>query len=248
MKCLRTMEVTLMKKALFCIIFLVFTTSIFSLDLPDTVWGPEKGGFGFYLRLKKDNKFEFIYSGEGGGQSVLGTYKQDGNNLTLTTVTINEWGELPAYIKQRTIKCKIEDSNSLFSKYKITGNGGLELWCMTHKPNEGEKCVIDGKTVFANTTEGIITDNARMREGPGIQYKYYQFNYYDEYNNNNYQNVVPKGYKIKIFGRSENKTEIDGKEEYWYYCTFRINMREEKHGWIWGGLIDIKKDNSQFQK
>jgi len=232
-----------MKKTILCFYFLVLISSIFSLDLSGTTWGPEKGGFGFYLKFKTEKDFEYLYSGEGGGQNVLGTYIQDGNNITLTTVTINEWGDLPAYIKQKAIRCKIEETNSVFSRYKLIGNGGLELWSITYKPEKGDKRIIDGKVVYSYMADGKVTDNARIREGPGLQYKYYSFRYYEEYEEGNYRNfynVVPKGYGIKIFGHSENKTEIDGKEDNWYYCKFRMSMWEDQFGWIWGGLIDFK--------
>ena len=218
----------------FC--FFVIGFYSFSVNLNGTTWGPEKEGHGYYLKFKTEKDFEFLYNGEGGGQSVLGTYLQNGDKIELNTVTINDWGELPAYIKQKTINCSIIEANSLFSQYKIVGSNGMELWSITHKPKNGEPRNLDGNSVYVFQTKGKINDNARLREGPGLQYKYYVFSLEDEPEE---YGALPKSYGVKIFGYSEKTTVVDGIDMPWYYCSFRKNMWEDQFGWIWGGLIDF---------
>ena len=219
-------------------VLLLFTISVnvFSLDVNGTMWGPEKGGHGYYLKFTTEKDFEFLYSGEGGGQSVLGTYTQNGNGIVLNTVTINDWGDLPAYSKQKSIKCEIQESDSLFSQYKIVGTGGLELWSSTHKPKNGDMRNLAGISVYAFQAHGKVTDNARVREGPGLQYKYYSFSF-EDFDEVLY--ALPKGYSVSVLGYSESMTIVDGLEKPWYYCVFRKNMWEEQYGWIWGGLINF---------
>jgi len=225
-----------MNKKLVIVLFLALSPRIFSLELSGTTWGPEKGGFGYYLKFASEKDFEFVYSGEGGGQGVFGTYYQNDNEITLNTVTINDWGELPRYIKQKTVKCSIVEANSIFSQYKIIGNGGLELWSINHKPKNGEKRTFNGKVVYIFQANGKVKENARVREGPGLQYKFYSFSFEDE---PEVYSALPKGYGVRILGCSEEKTIVDDIEKPWYYCVFRKSMWEEQYGWIWGGLIDF---------
>jgi len=142
-----------MKKELLLFLFLLgIGNSIFSLELSGTMWGPERGGHGFYLKFKTGRDFEFVHSGEGGGQNVTGTYVRAGNDITLTTVIINEWGELPAYIKKKTVVCSIKEANSLFAQYKLAGIDGWELWSSSYKPNDGERRILD--TIHQSTGYG----------------------------------------------------------------------------------------------
>jgi hypothetical protein len=226
----------MIKKITFLLSFFIMIIPVFSLDLSGTTWGPEKGGQGYYLRFQSEKDFDFIYSGEGGGQNVSGIYARNGNDVTLTPVIVNDWGELPAYIKQKTISCTIKETDSLFSQYKLFGSGGLELWSSSHVPKDGERCTMDGITMYAFRANGEVTENARVRERPGLQYKFYSFSFEDD---PQIFNALPKGYGVRIFGYSENKTTVDGIEKPWYYCVFRINMWEQQYGWIWGGLIEF---------
>lgn len=232
----------MIKRGFLWLIFLAMSVSAFSIDLQGTTWGPEKRGFGYYLKFTTENKFEFLYSGEGGGQNVQGNYTKNGNEVVLTTTIINEWGELPAYIKRSTIKCSLEETESLFSSYKLVGNGGLELWSMDHKPKDGERGIVDGVMVYTHDSEGKLNISARVREGPGLQYRYIGFLFDDD--STKYFSL-PRGFPITILGISENKTVIDGVEKGWYYCTFKTNMWEIAYGWIWSGLVDLLEDNSQ---
>lgn len=218
------------------VLLFAISVNLFSQELPGTMWGPEKGGFGYYIKFQNEREFEYLYNGEGGGQGAKGTYIRNGNDITLNVATVNDWGELPAYIKQKTIKCSIQETDSLFSRYKLIGSGGLELWSAAHKKEKGERCIVDGKVVYAYPVEGKVNENVRVREGPGLGFKYYSF-YLDE--ELALYSSLPKGYGVGVLGYSENKTKIDDTEERWYYCVFRQNMWEEQFGWIWGGLIDF---------
>jgi hypothetical protein len=201
-----------------------------------TIWGPEKAGFGFYLRFKTDTDFDFFYSGEGGGQNVQGSYLQNGDEVTLTIVTINDWGDLPDYIKDKTVKCFIQESDSLFALYKLVGNKGFDLWSMNHKPQNGQRRIIDGNIIYSQNSQGRVKENARVRKGPCLQYEFISFQL--DYEPTNYFSL-PKGFQIKILGVSENRTIVDGVEQNWYYCTFKPSMWETEFGWIWGGLVDV---------
>ena len=216
-------------------ILILFYLPVFSLDVVGTTWGPEKRGFGFYLTFNTAKDFKIEFSGEGGGQSVIGTYSQNQSDIILSIVTVNAWGELPSYTKQKEIKCKIIETDSLFSKYKLVGSGGLELWNLDHKPNYGEECMVDGFVVYAYSADGKVNENARIREGPGLQYKFYTFSFndFDEVHSS-----LPKGFRVTILGFSANKTIVDGVEQPWYYCVFQKSMWEDQYCWIWGGLID----------
>ena len=226
-----------MKSKIFLGLFLAnVVLCVFSLDLKGTKWGPEKSGHGFYLSFVTERDFEFRYSGEGGGQNVIGTYIQNGNDIILTTVTINEWGELPAYIKQKNIKCSIVEANSLFSQYKLVGSNNLELWSINHVPEDGEKRMFNGNVIFVFKKKGIVNENARLREGPGMQYKFYSFSFDDE---PEIFTALPKGHGVTVLCFSENTTVVDGVEMPWYYCVFSKSMWEEQFCWIWGGLVDF---------
>ncbi|MCL1928662.1 MAG: hypothetical protein FWG07_07730 [Treponema sp.] len=227
-----------MKKIFFLTVTVVvlFCFPAFSLDLAETTWGPEKGGHGFYLFFTADNNFKLVHSGEGGGQSVLGNYTISGNEITLNVVTINDWGELPNYIKQKTVKCSLIETDSLFSIYKLIGSNGLELWSVTHIPENNKKRSMDGYVIYSYRSNCKVNNNARVREGPGLQYKFYSFSFEEEPHE---YNALPKGSSVRVLGYSEIKTMVDGEEHPWYYCVFRKNMWEEQFGWIWGGLIDF---------
>ena len=224
-----------MRKHFLLILFFVSTT-VFSLDINGTTWGPEKSGFGYYLKFITEKNFEFAFSGEGGGQYAKGTYTVKDNEVMLNVIMFTEWGELPAYITQKNVKCAIVETDSVFSKYKLVGNGGLELWSLNHKQDQGKKCIIGRFVIYAYQTDGKVTENARIRSGPGLQYTSYSFSI-DEDQPILYS--LPKGHGIKIYGYSEDKTIVDGVEMPWYYCSFR-SMWEEQFGWIWGGLIDMR--------
>jgi hypothetical protein len=225
------------KRTFIVSLFLVLGVSAFSLDLAGTMWGPERGGHGYYLKFTTEKDFEYFYNGEGGGEHAGGTYVQNGNEIVLTVVTITEWAtNMPAYIKQKTIKCELREANSLFSQYKLAGSNGLELWSFTHKPKDGEKRMMNGMVVYVYKAEGKVNENARVREGPGLHYRFYTFSFEDE---PEMYSALPKGSGVRILGYSENKTTVDGVEKPWYYCVFRKDMWEEQFGWIWGGLIDF---------
>ena len=223
------------KHYLTIIVYFFVCLPVFSLNLTGTTWGPEKRGFGFYLTFNTNKDFKLEFSGEGGGQGVIGVYLQKHDEVILSIVTINDWGELPSYTKQKEIKCKIVETDSLFSKYKIVGSGGLELWSLKHKPADGEKCIIDGFVIYSYSTDGKVNDNARIREGPGLQYKFYSFSFNDF---SEVHNSLPKGYRVKVLGHSENKTIVEGVEHSWLYCVFEKSMWDDQYCWIWGGLID----------
>jgi len=239
-----------MKRIILYFYMVVLATAAYSLDVSKTMWGPEKPGFGYYLKFENEKEFLYEYSGEGGGEYIKGTYTQNNNVVKLYIVEVCLLDNLN-YLKGKVVNCIIEDSKSIFSKYKFIAEKWFEMWCITQTPENGEKCFVDGKSIYRYQTDGIINNSARLREGPGQQYKYYLFNYYIEYYDReqrcekymNYYNVVPKDCSVVIWGHSENKTEIDGNEEYWYYCKFQLSMWENKYGWIWGGLIDIKNSN-----
>ncbi|GHV85169.1 hypothetical protein AGMMS50230_07770 [Spirochaetia bacterium] len=225
------------RKIALCLIYLaIIAPTVFSIDLVGTWWGPEKDGHGFYLSFTSENDYKFIYSGEGGGQNVLGTYKQNENEVVLTSVTINEWGDLPDYIKRKTIRCSILLTDSLFAQYKLKGDG-LELWNTSLFPQNGERKTVDGFPVYVyRIGDRKVNENARIREGPGLRYKYYTFSFEDL---PEVYSSFPKGYSVTVLGRSENMDTIEGREEYWYFCTFRKDMWETMYCWIWGGLIDF---------
>lgn len=221
--------------SLFFVFSFLFGIHVFSLDANGTTWGPEKTGHGFYLSFTNGKDFKLVYSGEGGGQNVLGVYTQKGNEITLDVVTINDWGELPDYIRQKTIKCTVVETDSLFSQYKLIG-GGLELWQINSKPGNNKRRTVDGFLVYSREATGRLNDNSRVREGPSLYYNFYSFSFEDE---PEVYSSLPKGYSIQVLGYSQNLTAVDGREYPWYYCVFRLSMWEEKYGWIWGGLIDF---------
>ena len=209
---------------------------LFSLELVGTRWGPERGGHGFYLDFTTERDFVLFYGGSGGGQNVIGTYVQNNNNITLTIVTINEWGELPAYIRQRTIHCEIIDANSIFSLYKLVGSGGLELWSRAHIPENETRRILDGNVVYVLRVNGKITENARIREGPGLQYRFYSFNFYEE---PRIFHSLPRGWDLRILAYTEQKTIVGEEEASWYFVVFQKNMWEDQFGWVWGGLLEF---------
>jgi hypothetical protein len=224
------------RKILAILISFCIGTTLFSLELSGTTWGPERKGFGYYLKFKTKLDFEFAYSGEGGGESISGTYTINGNSITLNIVAAIDWEALPDYINKKTIKCYIVDANSVFSQYKIIGEGGLELWSLNHKPKNHEKRILDGIVIYVFDEIGKVNENSRLREGPGLQYKYLTFQFQED---ENVYTALPKGYVVTILGYSDATTTIDGVEKPWYYCVFRLSMWEDQFCWIWGGLIDF---------
>ena len=224
------------KHSILLCMFLGFSIPLFSLELVGTRWGPERGGFGFYLDFTSDRDYMLFYGGSGGGQNVIGTYVQNENNITLTVVTINEWGELPAYIRQGTIQCSIIDADSIFSQYKLVGSGGLELWSTVHIPENGARRIMDGNTVFVFHMNGRVAENVRIREGPGLQYRFYSFYFYEE---PQIFNSVPKGWQIRVLAYSELTTTVGEEVAPWYFCVLPIEMGKYIFGWVWGGLLEF---------
>ena len=219
--------------------------SLFSFDIAGTNWGLKRG-FGFYYLFDTEGSFTFEGFGPGGDIMLSGTYIQTGNNITLTIKTryyrvegedneVNENGYGYRFNEDHVLTFLIvETPNSLFCQYKFEGS---YFWLSGHPPEIGEKRAIDGNVAYVYRASGTILENARIREGPGVQYNFYSF--YNDYEGN-YFTSIEKGSEIKIYGHSEHKTTIDGVEAYWYYCSFFI-ADGYLYGWIWGGLIDFKE-------
>jgi len=54
-----------MKKVFFYLYLVVLETAVLSLNVSKTEWGPEKGGFGYYLKFMTEKNFEYGYNGKG---------------------------------------------------------------------------------------------------------------------------------------------------------------------------------------
>ena len=220
--------------------FLFFTIlNIYSVDLVGReFWETETGKYGFFIRFKDNNNFSFsAVIGNDESPIVNGTYTVKNNDVLLNWPDASFGKE---YQINKYSIVKIE--NSLFSEYKLTGNG-KELWDR-NRPSKGKKIQLNNLILIAFWDgEKVITENARLREGPGTNYNYKTFQIK---NPENYWELltvtsVPLGYSVEVVAHSENKTTIDGIADYWYYCRFNNNIGAQYdawvYGWIWGGLL-----------
>jgi hypothetical protein len=202
---------------LLIVFFVVPGIALFSLDVSGTSWSIEPTGRGPRIDFSHDQRFAIGYQ----ELNAEGTYSQAGNEITLNYT----FGGSGKY------KLSIVEIDNIFCRYKLVGSG-VEYFSRDHKPPQGERRKINGSMVFVYHAAGAVNGNARMREGPGLQYNSVQLN--------SENIIVPEGEEVTIYGRSENQTLINGVNAYWYYCNSWYDWADH-NGWIWGGLIDFRK-------
>jgi hypothetical protein len=216
---------------LLIVFFIVPGVSLFSLDVSGTRWGSDgRLGYGIMsIEFGADQHFSI------GSQETMaeGTYSQTENDITLDYTDIASVYQ--ADIEKVGTKLSIVETDDVLCSYKLVGSGGIEfINSRDYKPSQGAKRKVDGIVVYVYDAEGTVNANARMREGPGSQYK----NARDDYSGE--EIVLPKGEAVTVYGRSENQTTINGVKAYWYYCAY-YEYFVGRYGWIWGGAIDLEK-------
>jgi hypothetical protein len=210
---------------LLIVFFIVPGVSLFSLDVSGTRWigedtRPKNGYISIrHIDFGADKHFRI------GAQELEGegTYSQTGNDITLNYTFPSVSSEVLSIVETDDVLCS----------YKLVGSGGREFINRDYRPPQGARRKTGGITVYVYDAAGTINANARMREGPGTQYK----------NARNYSGqeiVLSKDAYVSVYGRSENQTTIDGVNGYWYYCVYH-EYYEGRYGWIWGGSIDLEK-------
>ena len=245
----------LMKAKNWCLVFVIFsffgTTNIYSFDLVGKeFWNNESDKYGSYIKFEGRNNFSYIFAGaQDGGVLARGTYTVNDNEVILNWTEILQWASsiVKKGIEKYTI---VKAENSLFSEYKLVGNG-KELWGRDGcRPPKGKRIKWNNLTVISFWDgKRVVIENARIREGPGTNYNYRTFEIvgYEVgieqapgqawWDNVTTISSVPSGKTVEIMAHSEKKETIDGIEEYWYYCRFYHGQYSWEDGWIWGGLL-----------
>jgi hypothetical protein len=219
---------------LLIVFFVLPVVPLFSLDVSGTRWVSDPR-FGYAPRLDFGADQSFMI----GLHELMaeGTYSQTGNDITLNYTDAP--GAHQEYIEKVGNKLSIVETDDFFCRYKLVGSGGMEFFNKAYRPPQGAKRTVDGIVVYVYDAAGTVNGDARMREGPGQQYKGVPDDDrpYDP-NTTEGDLIVSKGEYVTVYGRSENQTTIGGVKAYWYYCCVVPDYRFY-YGWIWGGLIDF---------
>jgi len=190
--------------------------------LLNSMWGPEDGRFGLYIKFSGDVFYELSFKGEGGSNNIMGKYTIDNNKLILEPIT----GEADKIFKELTITQTfdyITDSRSFYhSGCLINDKIKQKFYELNSDPVICEK-VIDGVALdFKGIKLGKINTNAFIRQGPGKQFNYYIFFLAGLELSDKGSPFLPIGYELIILGKTKNIEEIQGLKGYWLYCDIQL--------------------------
>ncbi len=215
-----------------------------------TIWGPEGGGEGLYLKFLKD----FTYNiWDYHGTSLTGKYEIKNNFVLLNPDDQSK--SIKSVYAEFQIPQQYEyifDSNNLINSIKLNHKIQKDFYDLNSLPDLTKiKKINDIEAFSTGVLTGIITRDIYIRIKPDSNSGYYL----SENDNGILSPFLPAGHEIFIFGKTVDEYEIDGKKGYWYYCdlnilTYRkviISSDKEKKdisftiykGWVFSGDIDI---------
>lgn len=94
--------------------------------------------------------------------------------------------------------------------------------------NHFTRVIIDTSQTYPTTCQAIVIDNLNIRSEPSL--------------NGKKIGKLKKCSEVTLYDKSENIDEIDGEKYYWY----KVKVRENEYGWVFGGYVRIFFDDESL--
>jgi hypothetical protein len=203
-------------------------------------WGPEQGGFGYYLYLSADGGYRIQFGGEGGGPEI-GTYALLGDRLILTHSYADTEAKEDVVVKTE-LRPKRSDTSLYSTESLASDDGSSTFWDLTATVPEGQHRSIRG--VDAITVAGMATCTADLsiRASPSTEAERYRLQYVGKESQ-----YLPKGRSVRLLARTPDQKTVGGQTAYWYDVLVILDWEEGLvdaagngtwgEGWVFGAYL-----------
>jgi len=207
------------------------------IDFSSSFWqAEEKSGFGTYLELTKNGKFQKGFSGEGCGIQLNGEYQLLEKAIRFSPKSITECGSGD---KLDTFECSImKASDTIFRNVYIDCGKFGTFWNRDSIVPIGtarKLGTFDILTMGLVSTE--IKENAKIRKEP----KKTAQNFQCKYQGTQPQDFISAGTKVEVIARTLDKSKVDNWENYWYYLRTEEDWYGDgcPTGWVFGEFVKL---------
>ncbi|WCL51034.1 hypothetical protein [Leptospira sp. GIMC2001] len=208
------------------------------------------GMHSMYLEIYNDNTFIFAYGSEGWYWYNKGNYIVENELLKLKSTYCGSDSSMKQNCKSTFLSgvCYIQSSpEDLEYEYQLVckSQNKFKIYTNFDKPNDtiifpikshlnpiNSKRKFKGISVVTlGNVVGEVSEPVIIRTGPGVEFskEEYIVNAYD----GPYLNSIPKGTKVVIHARTEQKTKVNNWENYWLLISVNDNYKV----WVYGEFI-----------
>ena len=245
-----------MKFNLIVIIFIINIFSAFNQEedsfttefLKNSIWTGAGSPYVFDLEFLNDSVFQLIYSIERDNygekdsdsysndkhlESVPGKYRIENNLLILESNTFFFTNDKPinGFLLTNEKLRLFKDTTYLFYNFRISNDNGYQFWSKNYTAAEGSIRKNEGDNVVTLQPHvAEIIAECYLKDRPGDSCENHEI---IEFKNN----IIAKGYNLTILGRTEEKKNIKGMSDYWYFCKIDIGSTSYFRGWVHGSYI-----------
>jgi len=191
---------------------------------------------GLSISFQNDNTFHIYCVGECGGGQIDGKYTIFNSKVSL--IVKNKTVEFESSeISDQTLFLS-EDTSHPICTYKLnTSDNTYIYYRYKSRVKPGMIRIIDGNKLIITETKTIkVKESSRIRSGPGISFKPYEISFKDKTTTECYLNK-----EMQVLGHSENRDNIKGVYDYWYFVMIYWDMYSYEsgptYGWIHGSVI-----------
>lgn len=135
-------------------------------------------------------------------------------------------------------------SDSVIFSHELVINGYRFFPGNCYK-EDGESALVQDIPLVVESKKAIVTDNVKLRSGPGTNYKqldcYLTINLIAEgYPNSRIERPAPllKYSDFHTLGHTLKKDKIGDDEAYWYYIVYSDGFESSYNAWIYGAWIE----------
>ena len=201
----------------------------------------------FVPLFKANGTFTTERAVEGCQPNLRGTYKITGKHtLTLKITAVNDCAE--EGLARSKLLCQLRPiKNSLEFTTILTCNNYINAVNRKHRVPDGAKRLIEKHQVIVFKKKGRLTDRAMLRSGPGKQFLAHDKLKLIQGEVEGHQEwlkpYLPKGHRINILARTENKKRVGEHSDYWYFLDHICdNWYSEcpTNVWVFGKYILVE--------
>jgi hypothetical protein len=132
-------------------------------------------------------------------------------------------------------------------------DGALTLW--------NKKAFVGSDTAIALSPDGIpcvttgyrltaTTDNLRIRKGPGTNYEYMVYTYFDDVTKTvKTHTSIHAGTNLRILARTVEKQKVEDWLNYWYYVEYKEPvgaMLVYRNAWMYGEFLNVAENKNRW--
>ncbi len=207
----------------------------------------------YSFTFAKDSYKAFYTSGKTNGTMTGSMVINSGDSITINKGKLKgNFGPLFKGKDKIDLSFVTDMNNPKSTLYLADREKNIILWNDKSFVKADRQILIGDEKIKSVTTGYKLTStttNVRIRKGPGIKYKYMNFNYKDIKTNKVKSWVsVLEGTNIRILAHTVEKEKVGAWYNYWYYIEYKEpkgDMLVYKNAWMFGEFINVAENKNR---